>query len=68
MQDYKSYGYLEDPTEPYNPDDPQVQMDIQMQVLANQGVFRPLEDRIRDFVRSTKSKNVSDKGEGLNGS
>lgn len=63
----KMYGLIEDDRPEYDPDDEATGLEMDMQMLANIGIFRPLEDRVRDFVRGTKSKNKKDKGEGLDG-
>ena len=54
---------IKDERRPYDPQDPLMDLSIRMQVLANRGMFRPLEDRIRDLVRGVKSNNPQDRGD-----
>lgn len=53
-----------DPRKRYDPNDPYMSSLVNLTPYMSFGLYRPLENRIREFISRTRSKNNDDKGLG----
>lgn len=61
--DYFRNQQLEDGRDKYDPSDPLTKASVRL-TAYNNSFFKPLEERMREFLRLNASKNIKDRGEG----